>query len=110
MKKDYGRVGLPNLLQAPEAKTAAPIVNKEELTVNAEPIVSNGKALESKFFGAIFTLVGPTVSSSTYMIEQLTLTEEGMADIVATHFPTTDALNSEIALDVQGTAKFETED
>ena len=30
MKKDYGRVGLPNLLQAPEAKTAAPIVNKEE--------------------------------------------------------------------------------
>jgi hypothetical protein len=76
-----------------------------------EPMtVSNGKALESKFFGAIFTLVGPTVSSSTYMIEQLTLTEEGMADIVATHFPTTNALNSEIALDVQGTAKFETED
>lgn len=30
MKKDYGRVGLPNLLETPAAKTAEPIVNKEE--------------------------------------------------------------------------------
>lgn len=30
MKKDYGRLDLPNLLQTPAVKTAEPIVNKEE--------------------------------------------------------------------------------
>lgn len=48
MKKDYGRVGLPNLLETPAAKTAAPIVNKEELTVNAEPIVDKEESIVNK--------------------------------------------------------------
>lgn len=48
MKKDYGRVGLPNLLETPAAKTAAPIVNKEELTVNAEPIVDKEEPIVNK--------------------------------------------------------------
>jgi hypothetical protein len=48
MKKDYSRVGLPNLLETPAAKTAAPIVNKEELTVNAEPIVDKEEPIVNK--------------------------------------------------------------
>lgn len=71
--------------------------------------VAGGKALESKFFDSVFTLVDATVSSATYMIEQLTLTEDGMVDIVAAHFPTTSALNSQVALDVLNTAAFATE-
>lgn len=36
MKKDYGRLGLPNLLKVPTTKTAAPIVDKVQPIVNKE--------------------------------------------------------------------------
>lgn len=48
MKKDYGRLGLPNLLEVPVAKTAAPIVDKEELIVNAEPIADKVQPIINK--------------------------------------------------------------
>jgi hypothetical protein len=71
--------------------------------------VSNGKALESKFFSSIFTVESPTVSSNIYMIEQLTLTEDGLVDIVAAHFPATSTFNSRIALDITTDTLFATE-
>ena len=48
MKKDYGRLGLPNLLEAPAAKTAAPIVDKEEIIVIAEPIADTVEPIVNK--------------------------------------------------------------
>jgi hypothetical protein len=71
--------------------------------------VADGKAIETKFADAIFTLVDATVSSGTYMVEQLTLSEEGLVDIVAVEFPTTSTLNSLIALDLLNDAAFTTE-
>ena len=71
--------------------------------------VANGKAVETKFADAIFTLVDASVSSGTYMVEQLTLSEEGMVDIAAVEFPTTATFNSLIALDVQNDGAFTTE-
>ena len=43
------------------------------------------------------------------MVEQLTLGEEGLVDIVAVEFPTTSTLNSLIALDLLNDAAFTTE-
>jgi hypothetical protein len=43
------------------------------------------------------------------MVEQLTLSEEGLVDIVAVEFPTTSELNSLIALDLLNDATFKTE-
>jgi len=74
-----------------------------------EMTVAGGKAIESKFFGAIFTLVNASVSSGTYLVEQLTLTEDGLVDVVAAHFPTTAALNSIMAMDVTNPEAFITE-
>lgn len=71
--------------------------------------VADGKSVEPRFNGAIFTVVNASVSSSTYVVEQLTLSEEGLVDIVALHFPTTEALNSIMALDVNNPEAFATE-
>ena len=48
MKKDYGRLGLPNMLETPAAKTAAPIVDKEESIVIAEPIADTVEPIVNK--------------------------------------------------------------
>ena len=48
MKKDYSRVGLPNLLQTPAAKTAEPIAKKVEPIVNKEEPKSKKKTKEEK--------------------------------------------------------------
>ena len=71
--------------------------------------VASGKAVEPKFYGSVFTLVDSTVSSSTYMIEQLTISEDGLVDIVAVDFPTTNTFNSKLALDLLNNSAFVTE-
>jgi len=72
-------------------------------------VVAGGKAIESKFFGAIFTVEDATVSSNTYMVEQLTLDEDGLVNIVAAHFPTTSTFNSTLAQDLLSDSAFLTE-
>ena len=71
--------------------------------------VASGKAVEPKFFDSVFTLLDSTVSSSTYMIEQLTVNEDGLVDIVAVDFPTTSTFNSKLALDLLNDSAFVTE-
>ena len=48
MKKDYGRLCHPNMHEVPVSKTAAPIVDKEELIVNAEPIADKVQPIINK--------------------------------------------------------------
>jgi hypothetical protein len=74
-----------------------------------EMTVADGKAVESKFFDSVFTVETSATSSNAYMIEQLTLGEDGLVDIVAVDFPTTTALNSTLALDLLNDSAFVTE-
>lgn len=71
--------------------------------------VKDGKAIEENLRNSLFTVTNSATSSSVYMVEQLTLGEDGMVDIVATEFPTNEAFNSLIALDVLSDAAFTTE-
>jgi len=71
--------------------------------------VANGKAVQPELFNTIFTLNNPTVSSSTYMVEQLTLDEEGLVEILATEFSTTSTYNSLVAQDILRPSSFITE-
>lgn len=71
--------------------------------------VAAGKAVQPELFNTIFTLNNPTVSSSTYVIEQLTLDEEGLVEVLATEFATTDTYNSLIAQDILSLGSFITE-
>ena len=75
----------------------------------AELTVANGKAVQPTLFNTIFTLDNPTVSSSTYVIEQLTLDEDGLVDVLATEFPTNSTYNSLIAQDILSPGSFITE-
>jgi len=78
-------------------------VTEETLTV------AGGKAVETDLYNKLFTVISTTTSSNVYMVEQLTLGEDGMVDVVATEFPATSALNSLMALDVLDDAAFTTE-
>ena len=45
--------------------------------------VSNNKVSDSTFFNSVFTISNKTVSSDIYVVEQLTFSQEGTVDIVA---------------------------
>jgi hypothetical protein len=49
--------------------------------------VSNGNVSDSTFHDTVFSVVGPEVSENIYVVEQLTFSEEGTVDIVATEHP-----------------------
>ncbi len=71
--------------------------------------ISGGKVLETALHDSLFTISDSTVSSNTYMVEQLTLGEDGMVDVMATEFPTTSTYNSKMAADVLNTSAYTTE-
>ena len=83
-------------------------VNDDEVTP-ATMTVADGKAIETELHDSLFTTTETTISSSVYMVEQLTLGEDGMVDVVATEFPTSSQFNSLMALDVLSDAAFTTE-
>jgi predicted phage tail protein len=51
--------------------------------VSAKMQVSNGTVSDSTLFDSVFTLSNKSVSSNIYIIEQLTFSQEGTVDIVA---------------------------
>ena len=71
--------------------------------------VAGGKAVEPTLYDSLFTISETSVSSNVYMVEQLTLAEDGMVDVVATEFPTTSTFNSLMAQDVLTDSAFTTE-
>jgi len=52
--------------------------------------ISNGMVSATEFHGAVFTVRNPTVSLNVYVIEQLTFSQEGTVDIVASEHPCDD--------------------
>ena len=83
-------------------------VDDDEVTP-ATMTVAGGKAVEPDLYDSLFTISDTTVSSNVYMVEQLTLGEDGMVDVVATEFPTSSTFNSLMSLDVLNDAAFTTE-
>lgn len=71
--------------------------------------VAGGKAVETGLWGSIFTVNDASVSVNTYMVEQLTLDEDGLVEIVGMHAPSTSTLNSQVALDLTTPELFYTE-
>ena len=71
--------------------------------------VAGGKAVETTLYDSLFTISETSISSNVYMVEQLTLAEDGMVDVVATEFPTTSTFNSLMAQDVLTDSAFTTE-
>jgi hypothetical protein len=59
--------------------------------------VSNGIVTDSKFHNSVFTLVNPSVSENVYVVEQLTFSQEGTVDIVASEHPCEDDGSSKLA-------------
>ena len=64
--------------------------------------VSGGVVADSTFHGTVFTIKNTTVSQNVYVVEQLTFSEEGTVDIVASEHPCDDDGVSELAKLVAG--------
>ena len=84
-------------------------VSGNEETQTGNLTVADGLAVQPALFNSVFTINNVTVSSNTYMVEQLTLGEDGLVDVVATEFPSTSTLNSLVALDLLNDNAFITE-
>lgn len=59
--------------------------------------VSNGRVADSEFHDSVFSLKNSTVQSNVYVVEQLTFSQEGTVDIVASEHPCDDENRSELA-------------
>jgi len=61
-------------------------------------IVSNGKVEDSTYHNILFTVTASEVSQNIYVVEQLTFTQDGIVDIVASEYPCDSEQRSKIAL------------
>jgi hypothetical protein len=62
--------------------------------------VSGGKVTQSALFNSVFTIQEVTTSENIYLVEQLTLSEEGLVEVAASEFPCNANLSSLVAQDV----------
>lgn len=82
----------------------------EDQTQESTMTIANGRVVEPALYNSIFTLVTPTNSANVYSVDQISLDEEGMVEIVATEFPclpntTTSAIVNDLQLDGQFTVE-----
>ena len=61
-------------------------------------IVSGGKVNDSTYHNILFTVTASEVSQNIYVVEQLTFTQDGIVDIVASEYPCDSEQRSKIAL------------
>lgn len=72
-------------------------------------IVSAGATVQTALYGSIFSTTTASTSNNVYMIELLTLDEEGLVEISASEFPVDSDYSSLIAQDVLSANLFITE-
>jgi hypothetical protein len=72
----------------------------EEDILEGTATVNNGVVLESKFYGSIFTIMEAVQSQNVYMVEQLTIEDDGTVLVSASEFPCDDRLVSLLAQDL----------
>lgn len=58
-----------------------------EEVVETTLTIENGKATDTSQAGSIFTLRSSGIQENVYLVEQLTLNEDGLVEITASHFP-----------------------
>jgi len=63
-------------------------------------IVSNGRVADSTYHNILFTVTASEVSQNIYVVEQLTFSQDGIVDIVASEYPCDSEQRSKIALAV----------
>lgn len=68
--------------------------------------ISGGKVAESALWGSLFTVRETTISQNVYMVEQLTLNEDGTVQVTASEFPCDSSLSSLLAQDVTNDGRF----
>ena len=60
----------------------------------------NGRVTNESYWGSVFSSLIPDSVANTYLIEEITIDEDGLVDITASHFPTNSRGESLIAKDV----------
>ena len=70
-------------------------------TLEGQMTVVSGKVTETALWGTIVTLRYPGISTQIYQVQQLTLEEDGLVEIVALEHPTNEAGTSQIGLDLK---------
>lgn len=68
--------------------------------------VNNGVTTQADLFGAIFSLEQAELTSKIYQVEQVSLNEDSICEVVATVVPTTAADASQVAVDVTTPSNF----
>ena len=71
--------------------------------------ISNGTASNSSFYNIVFTVQSTSVSENIYIVEQLTFSQEGIVDIVASEHPCNADGSSKIAVAVNSDDGFSIE-
>ena len=71
-----------------------------EDVAEASMTVSEGKVTQTSLWNSVFTIKEITRSENVYMVEQLTINEEGIVEISASEFPCDANLSSVMAKDV----------
>ena len=70
--------------------------DSEQFAFNQKIRISNGRVTQSKFHNSIFSVVDKSVSENIYVVEQLTFSQEGTVDIVASEHPCNDDGSSKL--------------
>jgi hypothetical protein len=68
--------------------------------------VAEGKVIEPALYDTLFTVKYAAASQGVYQVEQLTLDEDGLVEIVAAEHPVDAGLVSLIARDITDGANF----
>ena len=68
--------------------------------------VQSNRVADEALWGSVFSAFNPRPTSAIYQIEQITMTEDGMAEITAVHFPTDESGSSLVAQDTLSTTAF----
>ena len=68
--------------------------------------VTNGAVTDSRFHSSIFSVVNTTNSQNVYRVEQLSLNEDNIVEVVASEFPCDSGTVSLMARDIKNDANF----
>jgi hypothetical protein len=69
--------------------------------------VENGRVSDESQRGMLFTRLAASRERNVYLIEELTLDDDGLVEVSATHFPTDDGLRSLVLQDMLSADRFE---
>jgi hypothetical protein len=68
--------------------------------------ITNGVTTDTTLFGALFTVRSDNTKCNIYQVEQITMDQDGLVQIEATHFPCDDQVRSLIVQDVLDESRF----